>query len=170
MGEVAISTKRMAAAACVALVVAGVAVSLDAAPTASAARSSCRVTRPNNRHLPGLFGNQRLATAAYRTIQATPRTLMPNGWIGEKFPWRGYGVSGELKVTGHRLDGRARPLQADIQPGGAPDAPEFWAVAIMFPTVGCWRITGRVGSASLTLVVRVVDPLGLTRHKRPGAK
>jgi hypothetical protein len=163
----AISTKRMLAAILAFLVVAAAAVGVEAAPAAaSGPRTSCPVTKPNNRHLPGLFGNRRLATTVYETIEATSRTLMPNGWIGEKFPWRGYGVSGELAVTGRRLDGRAKPLRADIRPAMAPDAPEFWAVGIAFPTVGCWRITGRVGSASLTLVVRVVDPLGLVGHER----
>lgn len=139
--------------------------------TASAARNrtACPVTEPNNRPLPGLFGNGRLAVVAYQSIEVTPRTLMPNGWIGEKFPWRAYhGVAGTLKISGRRLDRKARPLRASVSPGAAPASEHtsaFWAVGVMFPTVGCWTITGRVSGASLTVVTRVVDPLGLTKHK-----
>lgn len=129
----------------------------------------CPVTRPNNRPLTGLFGNGKLAVPTYfPAITVRQRHLQPNGWIGEKFPWRAYGITGDLKLTGRRLDGNAKPLRARINPGWpvAEKVDAFWAVAILFPTPGCWRITGSVGSTRLTFVTRVVDPLGLAKPKR----
>jgi hypothetical protein len=34
-------------------------------------------------------------------------------------------------------------------------SPGFHATALIFPTAGCWEVTGRVGDASLTFVVEV---------------
>jgi hypothetical protein len=63
-------------------------------------------------------------------------------------------VTGKLRIEGRRLDGPAPPLTADV-PDGYGDA-GFQASGIDFPTEGCWEVTGRVGSASLTFVTLVV--------------
>jgi hypothetical protein len=116
-----------------------------------------------------LFGNGTLAAPTYfPAITVSRRHLQPDGWIGEKFPWQAYGIAGDLKISGRRIDGSAKPLRARIIPGSpvGEKVDAFWAVAILFPTPGCWRITGSVGLAALTFVTRVVDPLGLTKPKR----
>jgi hypothetical protein len=64
------------------------------------------------------------------------------------------GVPGSLTIEGHRLDAGAPRLRADI-PGGYGDL-GFIPSGLIFPTPGCWKVTGRVADASLTFVVQVV--------------
>lgn len=63
--------------------------------------------------------------------------------------WRG----GALEVTGRRLDETAPPLHAVVK----PDRGEMEAqrTPLVFPTPGCWEITGRLGGGELTFVTRV---------------
>jgi hypothetical protein len=130
----------------------------------------CPVTRPNNDPAQGLYGNGRLSVYAYPVIEATPSTVQSNGWIAEKFSWRGYGTtSGTLRITGHRLHGTGKPVHAQISAGQASAAEgtsAFWATTISFPTTGCWQVTGTAGGASLTFVTKVIDPLGMLFHRR----
>jgi hypothetical protein len=70
-----------------------------------------------------------------------------------KFGWE-RGVRGQLTIEGRRLDASAPPLRADI-PRGYGDI-GFQSTAIIFPTPGCWEVTGQVGSATLTFVTKVV--------------
>ena len=88
----------------------------------------------------------------YPTLPVTSRNLNPDGSIDEKFPWW-RGVSGSLSIRGRRIDGSAPPLRARI-PSGYGDG-GFQASAIIFPTEGCWQVTGSVGLAALTFVVLV---------------
>jgi hypothetical protein len=71
---------------------------------------------------------------------------MKFGW------WRG--VSGQLSIQGRRLDGPAPPLRAEV-PDGYGDT-GFQASGVIFPTEGCWEITGQVGAARLTFVNFVI--------------
>jgi hypothetical protein len=125
--------------------------------------SGCHTTAAN-RSMPergmlgGLFGNGRMAASAYRVIAVTPRTRNPDGSIGEKFWWYGAaGVRGDLVIGGRRLDRRGGNVTGDASPGWDPDHPKlrFWAVAVRFPTVGCWRVVGRAGKDTLELTVLV---------------
>jgi hypothetical protein len=70
-----------------------------------------------------------------------------------KFPWW-RGVKGKLSISGKRLDSAAPPLRAAI-PDGYGDS-GFQATGLIFPTEGCWEVTGKVGEASLTFITRVV--------------
>jgi len=79
--------------------------------------------------------------------------VTPDGSLGMKFGWR-RGVRGQLTIEGRRLDASSRPLRADI-PNGYGDF-GFQATALIFPTPGCWEVTGHVGEASLTFVTLVV--------------
>jgi hypothetical protein len=63
-------------------------------------------------------------------------------------------VQGELTIEGKRLDAPAPPLKS-IVPDGYGDA-GFQVSGLIFPTAGCWAVTGRVGIASLTFVTLVV--------------
>jgi hypothetical protein len=100
-------------------------------------------------------GNGKLWVAPWPegTILATPDYVRADGSIGMKFPWW-RGVKGELSITGLRLDAKAPPLEAEI-PDGYGDS-GFQAAGLIFPTEGCWEVTGAVGEASLTIVTLVV--------------
>jgi hypothetical protein len=125
----------------------------------------CRVTEANGR-VPagapsGLIGNGRLASSAYSVVEASVRTLKPGGSISEKFWWYGArNLVGQLRISGTRLDGRARPLSAHVNEGAIEGVPQlrFWASGITFTTPGCWKVVGRVGAVRLAFVVRVATP------------
>lgn len=85
-------------------------------------------------------------------ISATGDAISANGSIGWKLGWWRE-VSGDLTITGMRLDGDAPPLEADVPSGYGPTG--FQASGVTFPTTGCWQVTGHVGSASLTFVTYI---------------
>ncbi len=78
--------------------------------------------------------------------QADGRYAMKWGW------WRG--TTGALSIEGRRLDAESNPLESDIPEGYGETG--IQASALIFPEPGCWEVTGRVGSASLTFVTEVV--------------
>lgn len=125
---------------------------------------SCDVTTPagtsgTSQELgPDSYGSERLAVALPTNGTVVFRPGGPgfktsDGSLGMKFGWA-RGVRGRLRIEGHRLDGAASPLQANI-PEGYGDS-GFQATALIFPTPGCWEVTGRVGEASLTFVTMVM--------------
>jgi hypothetical protein len=84
-----------------------------------------------------------------------PGEILPDGSLSMKFGWtRGEGLRGKLKIHGRRLDATAPPLRARI-PDGYGDT-GFQATGLIFPTEGCWEVTGEVGVTSLTFVTRVI--------------
>ena len=127
--------------------------------------NTCPVTLPNGetppgeRRSPAHHGNGALWTAlpADGKIWAAPMYILPDGSIDIKFPWwRGVGVHGALDITGRRLDMSAPPLRAYIPEGYGLSG--FQASGVIFPTEGCWEVTGSVGNVSLTFVTLVVKP------------
>jgi hypothetical protein len=81
-----------------------------------------------------------------------PGFVTKDGALGMKWGWR-RAVRGQLRIEGRRLDEPAPPLRADI-PNGYGDF-GFQSSALIFPTPGCWEVTGRVGAASLRFVTFV---------------
>jgi hypothetical protein len=69
-----------------------------------------------------------------------------------KFGWL-RGVLGKLQIEG-RLDGEEPPLRSEV-PDGYGDR-GFQATYLIFPTPGCWEVTGRVVHARVTFVTNVV--------------
>jgi len=123
----------------------------------------CPVTLPNGHNPPGQGLTSRLSHGNGRLwVELYPRGIIrpdyygrarPNGAIAIKFPWT-RGVPGHLKITGRRLDADAPALRSSI-PGGYGRI-GFQSTGVIFPTTGCWEMTGRVGSASLTVVTKVI--------------
>jgi hypothetical protein len=75
-----------------------------------------------------------------------------DGSISWKLPWY-RGVRGMLRIRGRRLDASASPLRVWVPSGYGPAG--FQASRVTFPTPGCWRVTGTVGTVNLTFVLRV---------------
>ena len=78
----------------------------------------------------------------------------PDGRLGMKFGWYRL-TSGFLTITGRRLDAPAPPASGLTFPGGY-GLTGFNASGVIFPTEGCWQITGRVGQVALTFVAFVI--------------
>jgi hypothetical protein len=130
---------------------------------AATSSSSCPVSHPNGGHPPGQLpdrwyhGTGGLWTILWPRSTATvpPQNVQRNGRLYVKVPWyREPGSQGTLRIHGHRLDNPAPALRADVPTGYGNLG--FQASAILFPTVGCWQVTGRAGRGSLTMVMRVL--------------
>lgn len=72
-----------------------------------------------------------------------------------KWPWWRH-VRGPLQIEGRRLDGEPAALNVCVPNGlyGYGDT-GFIPSALIFPSPGCWEVTGRVDKASLTFVILV---------------
>jgi hypothetical protein len=86
-------------------------------------------------------------------IAAGPDFVDKDGAIGMKFGWW-RNVPGDLEITGARLDGPAPPARGEVPSGYGQTG--FQASGIVFPTEGCWEVSGHVGPATLTFVTFVV--------------
>ncbi len=75
-----------------------------------------------------------------------------NGIYQLKWAWYRF-KDGKLEITGRRLDGPSKPLEAWIPDGYGESG--FQVTGISFPTAGCWEVTGRLGDDTLTFVVWV---------------
>lgn len=78
-------------------------------------------------------------------------TINDDGSIDAKFGWWRDG-SGKIRISGRRLDRPAPPLRAHVPDGYGPG---FQATGLTFSTTGCWRVTGRYRTASLSFTVLV---------------
>lgn len=137
-----------------------------ASQTTNSPEPACDVTRPNGKGTfreqpsPGLYGNGALSMAPWTDGTVVfkpggPGFVMQDGSLGMKWGWR-RGVRGQLKIEGRRVDAPAPPLQSEIACCGYGDI-GFQSTYLIFPTPGCWEVTGRVGEASLTFVTLVVQ-------------
>jgi hypothetical protein len=82
-----------------------------------------------------------------------PGFIDTDGALGMKWPWVRR-IAGDLIVGGRRLDGDAPPARSYMNFGYGNRGGQ--ATYLVFPSPGCWEITGRLGDRSLTFVVRVV--------------
>jgi hypothetical protein len=106
----------------------------------------------------GNYGDGKLSTTLWLngTVEfrpGGPGFVESDGARSMKWPWW-RGTRGKLTIEGKRLDAPAPALRAHI-PEGYGDV-GFQSTALIFPTAGCWEVTGKVGDASLTFVTRVV--------------
>lgn len=85
----------------------------------------------------------------------------PGGYTQKIFWWREDYIwneepEPELTVTGERLDAPAPPLIVSRATNAyAGDIGSAMLVGVDFPTLGCWKITGKYGDAELSFVVWV---------------
>lgn len=87
----------------------------------------------------------------------------PSGYT-QKIPWwrEGYNWQAEpepdLQVSGERLDGESPTLNASRANGSyAADMGSAMMMSVDFPTLGCWKITGKYKDAELSFVVWVAS-------------
>lgn len=126
---------------------------------------TCNVTQPNGNMPPGeqldskFYGNGTLwvllwwpsGTLSYPP--AGPGIVLADGSLQVKVGWF-RGVKGNLIITGRRLDQHGPPLRAWIPEGYGETG--FQATGVIFPTPGCWEVTGTLQDARLTFVVNVI--------------
>jgi hypothetical protein len=153
----------------------------DDALKAAGTPVSCPVTVPNGKQPPsgenvfgrgpGGHGNAGLWTNVWTwgegIVEVPPTHVNPDGSLGGmKWPWW-RGVPGRLTIEGRRLDADAPPLRAEVPDGYGERG--FQPSGLIFPTTGCWEVTGRVGDASLTFVLLVdrVDASGTPIPEKP---
>jgi hypothetical protein len=131
------------------------------------ATAACPVTKPNGSTPPGeqvlgpgSHGNGELWVVLWpeggKVVfrPGGPGFVLADGSLSMKFGWW-RGGRGKLTIEGKRLDAPAPPLRASI-PDGYGDT-GFQATALIFPTVGCWLVTGKVGNGkSLRFVTQVI--------------
>jgi hypothetical protein len=148
-------------------------------PSSTRLIEGCPVTIPNGRTLAGVrpgsdeHGNGRLSTLLGSdgrflvAPKSAPEYLDPDGGIAVdgilksdgsvsiKQGWqRGQGVRGRVRVQARRLDAPAPRVDRTIPPGGY-GLTGFQATGLELPAVGCWKVTGSVGTAKLTFVTLV---------------
>lgn len=118
----------------------------------------CPIAQPNNSPPPGstfgaeFHGNGKLWVGLWRA-NVVVQDRGPDGSIDAKFGWWRE-VRGQLRIEGHRLDAAAPPARGNV-PSGYGDS-GFQATGVIFPTEGCWEVTGRVGESALSFVTLVL--------------
>ncbi len=153
----------LAAAICT-LLAAGLARATPTAGSECVGTLPTRITRPEPAPSAASFnyGNARLRVhlgwpkghlaAGILPDGGSRATVEDDGSIHTKLGWWRR-ATGRLRITGRRLDAAAPPLEAHVPAGYGRHG--FQPTGIVFPTVGCWRVEGRVGDARLTFVVKV---------------
>ena len=123
---------------------------------------------PSGPHLPSMpfpnefwFGFEHLWTSLPTSGVWLGLPLNPDGYTQKIMWWSDlFSLNDEpepkLVVTGERLDANAPPLNVSRATNAfAGDIGEAMLVGVDFPTLGCWKITGRYKKTGLDFVVWV---------------
>jgi len=103
------------------------------------------------------YGNGKLWVGGlwpHGVVIMTRDDVGPDGRLGMKFGWYRL-TNGYLTITGRRLDAPAPPATG-LTFAGSYGTTGFNASGVIFPTEGCWQVTGRVGRVALTFVTFVI--------------
>jgi hypothetical protein len=115
---------------------------------------ACRVS-PSK---PGYFENDSLGVTVpdkFVFRPGGPGFVDTDGALGMKVGWSRK-KKGHLQISGKRLDGPAPPARAYIYDYGDSG---FQPIYLVFPTPGCWQITGEVADGRLSFVA-LVEKIG----------
>jgi hypothetical protein len=140
-------------------------------PSSSRIGGSCPVTLPSRTAASGgtdftakgfNYGNAYLRAGLHWPHGVLRAGILPDGGamaiinrdgsISAKLGWW-RGLPRKLIIAGRRLDAPSPPLRADVSDGYG--ARGFQPSTLTFPTVGCWRVVGKLRPATLTFVVKV---------------
>jgi hypothetical protein len=135
------------------------------APKAEATSSArCPVTVPQRASASGFnYGNSRLRAVIWPRGHLVAgilpgggsfATINRDGSITAKLGWW-RAIPGRLTIRGRRLDAPAPPLWASVPATQNYGPTGFIPTFVTFPTTGCWKVTGKQGSAHITFVVNV---------------
>jgi len=127
----------------------------------------CPVTLPRPTHPPGVssdvvfgwgasYGDGKLWVGGlwpHGVLDVDRSFVARDGSVRMKFGWW-RAVPGKLRITGRRLDAPAPPAKAEVPAGYGRTG--FQASGVIFPTEGCWEITGTLPTTSLTFVTFVI--------------
>ncbi len=103
---------------------------------------------------PGYFQNDSLGVTLPELFvfrPGGPGFVDVDGGLGMKVGWQRK-RKGHLEISGRRLDASAPPARAYIYDYGDSG---FQSIYLVFPTPGCWEITGEVDGGRLTFVTLV---------------
>jgi len=103
---------------------------------------------------PGIFENDSLGVTLpdkFVFRPGGPGFVDADGALGMKVGWQRK-KKGHLQVSGRRIDASAPPARAYIYDYGDTG---FQPIYLVFPTPGCWEITGEVSGGRLTFVTVV---------------
>lgn len=117
----------------------------------------CPRTEPNGRTFgegdaSRNFGNASLGTFLPAAGAVVVKNRVDRSTLSVKWGWWRL-VPGELEISGRRLDADAPPLRALVPRGYGPIG--FQSSRLIFPSTGCWSITGQLGVETLTFVTTV---------------
>jgi hypothetical protein len=129
---------------------------LAVATTADAADKECLVTEPNDG---SFYSNDSLKAsiggAHFIFEPGGPGFVDYDGALGIKFAFVRL-IPGRVHVGGRRLDGEAGPARAYIYDYPYDSGYKgFQPISLVFPTPGCWEISGGVSGQRLTFVLLV---------------
>jgi hypothetical protein len=141
-------------AAALALIAATSGLRVDAMDAERPAFITCAVTHPRG----GVYGNDTLAAVlpadgTFVFKPGGPGFVDADGALGIKVGWE-FRRRGTLLIRGRRLDGVATPARAYI-PRTYDNSVGGMSLFLVFPTPGCWEITGTLAGANLTFIVAV---------------
>lgn len=110
----------------------------------------------------GSYSNDSLAVVLWAGSKfvfapGDPGFVDRDGSLGVKVGWE-LRKRGTLFVTGRRLDSDAPPVRAYIS-RSYDDYVGGMSLFLVFPTPGCWEITGRVADGRLTFVA-LIEKIG----------
>lgn len=123
--------------------------------TNPSARPPSRIPSSMNSIVTPVFPTWRWYGNRYLWTQLPPSGTVAMDENEVKFPWWRL-RAGRLTITGHPLGALKPRMTAIIGPGYGSIG--FQATGLLFPSPGCWRVSGHVRGKGLSFVIRVTGP------------
>jgi hypothetical protein len=125
---------------------------------------SCPVTQPNGVLPPGdddalAYGNGGVSTYLWpggKVVAGSDDAteLRADGSLAAEWWWLRW-TTGELEISGRRLDAVSGPLRAEVADAYGDGVLRS---VLVFPEAGCWEVTGRMGDSGIVFITLVEGP------------